>query len=72
MVCCGRSATVRGGPRAVCFGLLAEESSGCRLGCCGHGWAAVGAREQRLAAWLRRGERRLAEERREESRATAG
>jgi hypothetical protein len=45
MVCCGRSARVRGGPRAVCCGLLAEESSGCRLGCCGRGWAAVGARE---------------------------
>jgi hypothetical protein len=34
------------------------------------GWAAVGAREQRLAAWLRRGERPLAED--EESRVAAG
>jgi hypothetical protein len=46
--------------------LWAPESSGQRLG----RWAAVGAREQWLAAWLRRGERWLtvAEERREERR----
>jgi hypothetical protein len=51
MVCCGRSATVRGGrgrSALVCWLRRAAAA----------GWAAVGAREQRLAAWLRRGEER--------------
>jgi hypothetical protein len=65
VVCWLRRAAAAGWAAVGAAGLLwAPESSGQHLG----RWAAVGAREQRLAAWLRRGEWRLAmaEERRGE------